>query len=158
VRLQWEQRGGQRPWRHILAPSQTTAPGVRSEVTQARPCAMGLPSISEVISEDCTNCQCCWLVWGPICLQRQIMEQFSKISRPFACVIVLALLLGRSPLRSSLGQSGLGFASRPKRLAVRPSQRAANVSNRGHSEVVVQSSRVFRLFAGSTGLTRKLSS
>jgi hypothetical protein len=85
------------------------------------------------------------------------MEQFSKIRAPFACVAVLPLLVRRSPLRSSLGQSGSGFASRPKRLAVRPSQQAANVSNRGHSEVVVQSSRVFRLFAGSTGLTRKLS-
>lgn len=60
-------------------------------------------------------------------------------------------------MRSSFGLTESGFASRPKRLAVRPSQRAANVSNRGHSEVVVQSSRVFRLFAGSTGLTRKLS-
>lgn len=54
-------------------------------------------------------------------------------------------------MRSSFGQSESGFASRPKRLAVRPSQQAANVSNRGHSEVVVQSRRVFRSVRGVDG-------
>src|SRR3954452_22902297 len=79
------------------------------------------------------------------------MEQFSKIRTPFACTASHALLLGRSPLRSSLGQSVSSFASRPKRLAVRPSQQGANVSNRGHSEVVVQSRRVFRSVRGVDG-------
>ena len=85
------------------------------------------------------------------------MEQFSKITGPFACATARALLVRRSPLRSSPGPRVLGSASRPKRLAVRFFG-TANVVETAATRRWLFRAADRPLFAGSTGLTRKLSS